>query len=631
MLFWLFMLFMLLHCCVESTLLVSINKRAFDRIFNNDKAKLAEIRIRLVGADVELQHILNHPMGNRLLYEFLKKEMSAENILFLNAVSKFEEIFDRLRRELLKIQGQHQQHQEAVRLMRQVSAKNRELAVINAGGTTASRQQGSNGPAAAAAAAGKAAANDALYISEVFPDEQSPLDNSDVSYMHMSFSMDDNSSSERERFAVPKPQYCVIDYMEALEKSAGVNTNKRGSTVSVEMNNTNGQEVPQQSAEVEASDTPVGDSVVPIAPVITPVVQTPKIMHVPSAAEKAHLQGLSLFENSAGHLLANDYSQSNVHPEAHPNTNTLSATEYSAFVLQQYYKLQKNIIELKEVARKVIDKHIRTGSDCEVNISAACRDFSIQQYDMWLKLSVNDSLRQLQNSQLAHQDNSADETHHGRSAAQYGNMSTSMYTHASAHVDSRLPSDSFDAFGNSFSYSNNNASNALPFTAAAANEDYTQLFKQSRMDISQLLQKDAFQRFKHTAEFKSFIQAIKPFEQQHNVGNMASHGENSVTSTSQTTMHKMSFHRGPMGKISAANSFNSINVATDKPVSPFAHPSAGHEHDRKQSPHSQLPTISSPAQSNNRMDVVDDETVGIRTKKPVAAQKISFAVVTPIG
>lgn len=88
---------------IEPTALICINKHTFDRIYNKDKTKLAEIRIRLVGTDVELQHILNHPKCNKLFVEYLKKQVAVENIYFLNAVAKFDDMTERLKKEMWKV------------------------------------------------------------------------------------------------------------------------------------------------------------------------------------------------------------------------------------------------------------------------------------------------------------------------------------------------------------------------------------------------------------------------------------------------------------------------------------------------------------------------------------------------
>jgi len=52
----------------EPTLLLALGKRVLDQIYYNNKAKLCEIRIRMMGADVDLLHAIDHPIG---MFDFL--------------------------------------------------------------------------------------------------------------------------------------------------------------------------------------------------------------------------------------------------------------------------------------------------------------------------------------------------------------------------------------------------------------------------------------------------------------------------------------------------------------------------------------------------------------------------------
>ena len=47
----------------EPTLLMVLGKRVLDQIYYNNKAKLCEIRIRMMGVDVDLLHAIDHPTG----------------------------------------------------------------------------------------------------------------------------------------------------------------------------------------------------------------------------------------------------------------------------------------------------------------------------------------------------------------------------------------------------------------------------------------------------------------------------------------------------------------------------------------------------------------------------------------
>jgi len=40
-----------------------LGKRVLDQIYYNNKTKLCEIRIRMMGVDVDLLHAIDHPTG----------------------------------------------------------------------------------------------------------------------------------------------------------------------------------------------------------------------------------------------------------------------------------------------------------------------------------------------------------------------------------------------------------------------------------------------------------------------------------------------------------------------------------------------------------------------------------------
>jgi hypothetical protein len=90
---------------IEPTAVLCMDKFAFHRVYHNDKEKLAELRIKLLGPEIELQHILIHKLCNQAFGDYLKKQMAFENIAFLNAVHKFEEILSQIQKEIWKVLG----------------------------------------------------------------------------------------------------------------------------------------------------------------------------------------------------------------------------------------------------------------------------------------------------------------------------------------------------------------------------------------------------------------------------------------------------------------------------------------------------------------------------------------------
>ena len=71
-------------------MLLALSKHTLDEIYNKNKAKLCEIRIRLAGAEVGLLHVIDHPRGSELFHAYLAKEHAEENLLFYRAVDKFD-------------------------------------------------------------------------------------------------------------------------------------------------------------------------------------------------------------------------------------------------------------------------------------------------------------------------------------------------------------------------------------------------------------------------------------------------------------------------------------------------------------------------------------------------------------
>jgi hypothetical protein len=49
--------------CTEESILMVVNKATFKSVFMNNRSKLAEIKIRMLGESVTLDYILMHPQG----------------------------------------------------------------------------------------------------------------------------------------------------------------------------------------------------------------------------------------------------------------------------------------------------------------------------------------------------------------------------------------------------------------------------------------------------------------------------------------------------------------------------------------------------------------------------------------
>lgn len=77
-------------------MLVCISKSSLDLVYQQDKAKLAELHIRVAGHAVDLEDILAHPEANALFVSYCSKEVSVENICFYNRVTNYEDSYRRM-------------------------------------------------------------------------------------------------------------------------------------------------------------------------------------------------------------------------------------------------------------------------------------------------------------------------------------------------------------------------------------------------------------------------------------------------------------------------------------------------------------------------------------------------------
>jgi hypothetical protein len=107
---------------IEPTMLLALSKRVLDQIYNNNKAKLCEIRIRLMGADVTLNHVIDHPRGAELFLHYLVKEHAGENLQFYCAVDKFDSMCRDLKKQYMYVMKVREENIVAVEGSRQVRA-----------------------------------------------------------------------------------------------------------------------------------------------------------------------------------------------------------------------------------------------------------------------------------------------------------------------------------------------------------------------------------------------------------------------------------------------------------------------------------------------------------------------------
>jgi hypothetical protein len=73
--------------CPENTVVVEISNTDLRAIYDKNKEKLADMKIRMLGDRVSLAHILEHPVGYRIFLSFVQKEHASENVEVFLAVT----------------------------------------------------------------------------------------------------------------------------------------------------------------------------------------------------------------------------------------------------------------------------------------------------------------------------------------------------------------------------------------------------------------------------------------------------------------------------------------------------------------------------------------------------------------
>lgn len=632
---------------LEPSILISINKRAFDRIFNNDKAKLAEIRIRLIGNDIEMQHVINHPSGNKLFFEFLKKELATENIQFVNAVMRYDDMCDRLKKEMYKIQSQHAQYAAELRAMKQLNQRSpggaggtrngngddeddHHLSNRRGGGSAASlldqsgtmnpnneqsrtlqrsnsysthlssdksdmpfsivdyvelvergiikrqpsgsgvviKQQGQQPPAMSnnTMIADPIENNQVTAFTGVQPTStQSPDDGEDNNTVAMKvvdyYGNDENSVANQSTFSASIATKKLANAEDLSLRSRSIMNNSSAVDPPLKTNSEGNATVLSNNTTASTSSSPEeGNPTDVMLASSTAIVGTSTNslqssngsgrykISVPTSGpmrRTSFKSNLELGQNAT----AGAANTSGVFSHNHDASSAASPTavldaapaDFATLVISQYHKLEKNILELKEVAKNIMEKFIMKGAESEVNIPEKLRIETEERFKAWYSLSINACLRKLQqnvthnpkifqnatsnNNNHVGSNQAQQHTHHHRntsnnaqaansSSSGAGNQQTATLSPNAPNQHSNSEVDFADTPYRSDSIEFQHMSNGT--LLSSDDEDFANIFKSAKQEIFKLLQNDPFIRWKQTTEFKNFITAIKPYENNEN-------------------------------------------------------------------------------------------------------------------
>lgn len=96
---------------------ITISKSVMDEVYFENKAKLCELRIKQVGRDVDLHHVIDHPKGSEAFRLYLVKAMAAENLSFYLAVDRFDAMcanITKMYTEICKLKNKIEKNQAVI-------------------------------------------------------------------------------------------------------------------------------------------------------------------------------------------------------------------------------------------------------------------------------------------------------------------------------------------------------------------------------------------------------------------------------------------------------------------------------------------------------------------------------------
>lgn len=488
---------------MERTIVVCISRKSLDLVYNKDKTKLAELRMRLacgagvnaadatdVGIGLDLEHVLLHPQANNLFHTFCEKEHNSENVTFYNAVMQYEEMFEMIMYNIL--------HTIPIPYWQRLQEHNQ------------------------------------FILDALTPPAASPLAsprNNRVKAPSMSHIMR-NAQSSRSLLIDPHPPAIISSGASpraVIIKRINTQRNLQGMTPSTSVSDFTPTE-----AHVDDLDMPVTTRVVlKNMPSSTSMISANSMRSISRQStmnstllaytlaqqgdvDTEHSMRLgmgvggnadgsssvkdirkNIYFNNLNHFsgrIADMPAKSSIGNSVCASTADEPAATTAAdsdgiiddcFLLESYTNIVKQIIELQEVATNIMDKYIYEGCTCEVNIPASIRHNTITMYKQFISRPQAVSIGKILHTMVEKYVHQREET------SVRASNKPSTPSHKPQHTVSHTQTQ--EVAGNL-------------------------IFSLAMQEIFKLMKIDAYARFKHTSEFSSFITAlIKPFNNQENV------------------------------------------------------------------------------------------------------------------
>lgn len=555
-------------------LTLAISKKTIEDIYFENKAKLCEIRIRLVGAEVDLLHVIDHPYGTEKFLEFLSRTMATENLMFYHAV----DTFDSMCLALLKLFG------EVKRIRTKLDKNLATLALIQGADDPVPRCGPDDSPPqlndrAAASTAAYTTTSDTLSLSTLTtapaPSTITPSVITTTTVISSTAAVDAYAQEEivnaetmsriLAEFDQRVPNY-TAPHLRALQEhyTSGDDTDRErmpGMANQYSVNteafgrlgafagSVDGQDglgsVASGASDVDESDvleelpifdprskppveeaTPPGADNNTVAPFVeethTPTTAAPEAENGRKRLTKNSMLRDKLFvsvpRSDRTHINANEESHLLVDPlgvvgvsrvnDEHMAANLVQLNQMLfAKIQRKINKIQDSTVELKEVARSMMETYIHEKSPSQVNISSVTRKSMERRFREWVvaglgtpEVSRNSSLTSLRQSTVESDAvgpsdpfGVANDALRRRSAPGVAVMDSPLRPVLPLSVETTPIGSAVHSY---------------------LDMQFTSLFDEAKSEVLKIMRLDSFQRWKRTPEFTAFINSFQRIEKQ---------------------------------------------------------------------------------------------------------------------
>jgi hypothetical protein len=477
-----------------------MSKRALDQIYYNNKAKLCEIRIRLMGANVDLLHAIDHPKGGDLFLQYLTRERAAENLTFYRAVDRF----DAMCVEIMKLHAQARKlwrrhcdsHPEKTAQGAFLDAQVKTSADTEADASAkaddiASLQQPDGDPE-------RANSNEASPYFLRTPAEDSPLSPprrlppiSSASNLPTHSGSGSAPGSAKEEDQLKRYSIKVKPAGSTALRPLALKQSSFSQRVAVALAADQDPLDESDAGSIFSAEGLDGISRASSAPMSRINWSTPGAAGAgarASADAGLRLSGTSNTEQSQHDGQAHRSQQIDsaaVDQNAGPIDAKGSQSSKGEEILQTINRLTQDILrgiaELKTVAFSIIETYIKNGAESQLNLPETMRLHCENRYRDWSTEAVLSSKAHATTGNISPNAEASSGAPQAESAVQ------PVHRTSNAHDALLIPLESIDL-------------------------SFVELFREAKQEILKLLRDDKFPRWKVTKEFQSFITSVRPYE-----------------------------------------------------------------------------------------------------------------------